>query len=159
MSLSWRICGLSIFITIILDNSLTLSNVGELSWSWIPRRTISNFRKGKKILSYWVVACFHVSSIRCDIRPFAHYGHEGWALSAQNKVPSLHSIVFEILKFVFLSEVAHSPFCVKLSGLKGQATLSAQGKPVMSNSINYGLRYLESLKCTFISPTKILFRT
>ena len=89
MSLSWRICGLSIFITIILDNSLTLSNVGELSWSWIPRRTISNFRKGKKILSYWVVACFHVSSIRCDIRPFAHYGHEGWALSGQNKVMAL----------------------------------------------------------------------
>ena len=29
----------------------------------------------------------------------------------------------------------------------------------MSNSINHGLQYLESLKCTFISPAKNLFRT
>ena len=62
---------------------------------------------------------------------------------------------------MFLSEVAHRSFCVKfrLRTLKGQATLSTQDKPVMSNSINYGLQYLESLKCTFISPAKNLFRT
>ena len=42
-----------------------------------------------------------------------------------------------------------------LRTLKGQATLLAQDKPVMPNSINYGLRYLESLKCTLSVQLKI----
>ena len=34
------------------------------------------------------------------------------------EVPTLHSRFFEILTFVFLSEVAYISFCVKFSGLK-----------------------------------------
>ena len=33
------------------------------------------------------------------------------------EIPTLRSIFFEILKFVFLSKVAHRSFCVKFSGL------------------------------------------
>ena len=38
------------------SNSLTLSNVGELSWCWIPKNgsAISQFRKRKKMLSLLV---------------------------------------------------------------------------------------------------------
>ena len=33
------------------------------------------------------------------------------------EIPTLRSKFFEILKFVFLSEVAHKSFCVKSSGV------------------------------------------
>ena len=42
-------------------------------------------------------------------------------LSFENsEIPTLRSKFFEILKFVFLSEVAHKSFCVKFSGLKSK---------------------------------------
>ena len=37
-------------------------------------------------------------------------------LHKEFEIPTLHRIVFELLKFVFLSEVAHRSFCVKFSG-------------------------------------------
>ena len=54
------------------------------------------------------------------------------------EIPTLHSIVFELLKFVFLSEVAHRSFCVKFSGLLSE------------------LRILEKSQCKYelISYTK-----
>ena len=42
-------------------------------------------------------------------------------LSFENsEIPTLRSKFFEILKFVFLSEVAHKSFCVKFSGLQSK---------------------------------------
>ena len=38
-------------------------------------------------------------------------------LHKEFEIPTLRSKFFEILKFLFLSEVAHKLFCVKLSGL------------------------------------------
>ena len=51
-SLKW-ICVLSVFVNRIYSYPLTLSNVGDPSWSWI-RRTISKFRKRNKISSLLV---------------------------------------------------------------------------------------------------------
>ena len=38
-------------------------------------------------------------------------------LHKEFEIPTLHSKIFQILKFVFLSKVAHKSFCVKFSGL------------------------------------------
>ena len=38
-------------------------------------------------------------------------------LHKEFEIPTLRSKFFEVLKFVFLSEVAHKSFCVKFSGL------------------------------------------
>ena len=38
-------------------------------------------------------------------------------LTDEFDIANLHSKIFEILKFVFLSEVAHKSFCVKFSDL------------------------------------------
>ena len=52
-----------------------------------------------------LILSFENSELNCSI------------LHKEFKIPTLHSKFFEILKFVFLSEVAHMSFCVKFSGL------------------------------------------
>ena len=52
--------------------------------------------------------CFNLSFENSDLNCSLHKEFE---------ISTLHSKFFEILKFVFLSEVAHKPFWVKFSGL------------------------------------------
>ena len=54
-------------------------------------------------------------------------------LSFENsEIPTLRSKFFEILKFVFLSEVAHKSFCVKFSGLKSKRKILEKSANIQS---------------------------
>ena len=54
------------------------------------------------------------------VTPTAQYKHQ-FLLYKEFEIPTLvHSKFFKILKFVFLSAVAHMSFCVKFNGLLSQ---------------------------------------